>query len=84
MTAGDELDKGKEGYRLIRKIFMPQHADKIESAARNNGFHYVMTHVTVKKGRQRTCLFVVEASRAALGILRLTLLSSNVRPIGGW
>jgi hypothetical protein len=50
---------------------------------KDNGFHYTMAHVTVKSGRQRTCLFVVEASRAALGVLRLTLSLSNVSPLGG-
>jgi hypothetical protein len=63
---------------------MPQHAHKIEAAVKGNGFHYAMMYATVKSGRQRTCLFVVEASRAALGVLRLTLSLSNVSPLGGW
>jgi len=67
---------------LVRKIFMPQHAEKIEASVQNNGFHYTMAQVTVKKGRQRTRLFEVEASRAALGVLRLSL--SGVCPLGGW
>jgi hypothetical protein len=63
---------------------MPQHAEKIEAAVENNGFHYAMAHITEKKRRRRTCLFVVEASDAALAVLKLTLSSSNVSPLGGW
>ncbi len=63
---------------------MPQHAGEIETAVEGNGFRYSMAYLTVKRGRQRTRLFVIEASRAALAVLRLTLSSSNISPLGGW
>lgn len=61
---------------------MPQHADKIKRAVTDNGFVYAMEFVTSKRGRQRTRLLVVEASSAALAVLKISL--SDVSPVGGW